>query len=321
MDKIFEPFTAPGPRLPWLGKWLLDEVWTTQRYSALGPVEFLNQGEKRVNELEEIIAASAQRIYDELLSPVSSDRELYRFLTEDCPCAVVIFDGLSLREVPVILSLAAQSGMQTQTVGYSLAAIPSETMDFVDQRLGIRNTAPSQLPQRRELRERRIQAYYYAHLNQQYVLNPDAQALLLWSSFPDQTYSDSGARFAQHFEQIHKMLETAWQNTVQQIPKGRRILITSDHGYVYFGAGLSFVRDRPSLRPLSDFLRGERHRKLDAQEAPPDHPDLATIEGKNLAILRGRVQTHFQGPASNKLYRHGGLSLMEMLTPWIILEP
>jgi hypothetical protein len=32
------------------------------------------------------------------------------------------------------------------------------------------------------------------------------------------------------------------------------------------------------------------------------------------------VQTHSSGQASSKLYKHGGLSLMEMLTPWIVLE-
>jgi len=37
-------------------------------------------------------------------------------------------------------------------------------------------------------------------------------------------------------------------------------------------------------------------------------------------MLRGRVQPHPPGPASNKLYKHGGLSLMEMLTPWLVLS-
>ncbi len=318
--EIFESLVAPGPRLPWLGRWLLEKVWTEERYADLGPIEFLKQGERQTNDLEEVLAAAAPRVYDELLSPPSPDRDVHAFLTMVPGCSIVIFDGLSLREIPVLRSLAAQSQKRIETISYSLAAVPSETVDFIDQRLKLGKVAPVQLPQRRELKDGGIGAYYYSHPNQQHQLDSDASALLLWSSFPDQTYSDSGARFVQHFEQIHKMLETAWQNTVQQIPKGRKILITSDHGYVYFGSGLCFARDRASLRPLSGFLGGERHRKLSGQEAPPDHPDLAIIEGKNLAILRGRVQPHFQGPASNKLYRHGGLSLMEMLTPWIVLE-
>jgi hypothetical protein len=32
------------------------------------------------------------------------------------------------------------------------------------------------------------------------------------------------------------------------------------------------------------------------------------------------VKTHSTGEAATKLYKHGGLSLMEMLTPWIKIE-
>jgi hypothetical protein len=56
----------------------------------------------------------------------------------------------------------------------------------------------------------------------------------------------------------------------------------------------------------------------------PTHPDLAirqTPDAGRVAVIRGRVQTHPPGDAANKLYKHGGLSLMEMLTPWIVLEP
>ncbi len=318
--EAFDGLVQPGPRLPWLSQWLLGKIWAMERYATLGAVEFLTRGEKQVNELEEVLASAAPRIYDEFLSPLPPDRDVYAFLTAAPGIAVVVFDGLSLREVPLLLDLAEQSGMQAQAASYSFAAIPSETLSFIDQRLKLRSTSPGQLPQKRELRNQGIQAYYYSHTNERHQLDHDARAILLWSSFPDQTYADSGARFARHFEQIHNMLETAWQNTVQQIPKGRKVLITSDHGYVYFGAGLDFSRDRASLRSLSDFLGGERHRFLVGQESPPAHPDLSILEDKKLAILRGRVKPHFQGPASNKLYRHGGLSLMEMLVPWVVLQ-
>ena len=37
-------------------------------------------------------------------------------------------------------------------------------------------------------------------------------------------------------------------------------------------------------------------------------------------MLRGRCAPA-QGPSSRKLYHHGGFSLMEVLVPWIELEP
>jgi len=220
-----------------------------------------------------------------------------------------------------LLQLASEANLMLLEIGSSLAALPSETVDFNDQRLRCGRAAPSQLPSRRELRKRGIATAYYDHPNQQHRLDSDAPALLLWSSFPDNTYKDSGARFAQHFQQIHEVLKTAWLNTVQQIPAGRKILVTSDHGYVFFGSGLSFPRSNDDVRPLTHYLGGERYRRFSEEdEPPPEHPDLAVYREQGLAIIRGRVQTHPPGQAANKLYKHGGLSIMEMLVPWLVLE-
>ena len=43
---------------------------------------------------------------------------------------------------------------------------------------------------------------------------------------------------------------------------------------------------------------------------------------RRLAVLTGRIHNRPQAPSpSQSLYRHGRLSLMEMLTPWFILGP
>jgi hypothetical protein len=317
----FDSLTASGSRLPWLRRWLLGEIWTSERYTAMTPVEFLEGGERKVNDLEEVIAAGAPRVYDELLGSVPPARDVRTFLNEHRPCALVVFDGLSLREVPLLLQLAEKSRFSlTSEVDFSFAAVPSETVDFVEQRLGFGRVAPSQLPGRQALKQQGIAAYYYDSPARVHRLDEQAEALLLWSSFPDQTYSDSGARFAQHFGQMHTFLETAWMNIVQRIPSGRRVLITSDHGYVYFGAGMSFSRTNAALRPLNAYVGGERFRCTSELDSVPEHADLLLLRDRNVAMIRGRVQTHPPGPASARLYKHGGLSLMEMLTPWVELS-
>jgi hypothetical protein len=298
----------------------LKTVWTGQRYDELGPVHYLERGEHQVNDTEEVLAAAAPRVYHELVDAPAADRDVRHFLDAGSSCAVVVFDGMSVREIPLALELASRSGLELKEIGVALAGAPSETVQFVEQRLGAGRVSPSQLPTRRDLKERGVATYYYDHPNQQHRLDGSARALLLWSSFPDQTYKDSGARFAQHFEQVHAMLETAWLNTVQRIPVGRTILVTSDHGYVYFGAGMSFSRSNPALRPLTAWLGGERSRVLGGADAPPEHPDLAILGNAGVAMIRGRVQTHPPGQSANKLYKHGGLSIMEMLCPWIVLE-
>lgn len=317
----FDRLTAPGARLDWLRHWLLDEVWSSGRYEDLGAAEFLNRGERDVNEMEEVLAAAAPRIYDELLTDPPGDRHLRVFLERQQPCAAVVFDGLSLREVPVVLRLAREGGFSARQVDVATAAVPSETIDFVAQRLQAGRVSPSQLLGRRELRQAGIETFYYGHEGQRHQLPPDCPALCLWSAFPDQTYQDSGARFANHFAELHRRLEAFWRNTVQAVPPGRTIVVTSDHGYVFFGPGCSSPRTNQEIRPLTEWLGGERSRPVEPGQEPPAHRDLAVIASRQVAMVRGRVQTHPPGPAGARLYKHGGLSMMEMLTPWIVLEP
>ena len=41
---------------------------------------------------------------------------------------------------------------------------------------------------------------------------------------------------------------------------------------------------------------------------------------REVALVKGRIKTRSTGEAATRLYKHGGLSLMEMLIPWIVLE-
>jgi len=323
LDQLFETLTSPTPRLPALAKWLTDEVWHTDDYPHADAAAFLRSGEEKVNELESILCSAAWRLYDEFQAPPEDDRNLLSFLTQQRPCAAIVFDGLSLREVPAIQHLAKESGFKLLEAGFSQSAIPSETVDFVEERLGLPNTSPVQLTSRQALREKGIAAYYYPHANFREKLDDSFPAILIWSAFPDVTYKDSGARLAEHFAQLDQTLKTAWTNTAQQVPKQRRILITSDHAYVFFGHGLSFPRQNAELAEITRRFGGQRSCRLQDGERFLEHPDVAVVHdyaGRPVMMLRGRVQTHVPGEQANRLYKHGGLSLMEMLTPWIVLE-
>jgi hypothetical protein len=320
---MLDKLTQGGPRLPWLAQWLLDEVWSEAAYRSQPARQYLETGEKTVNELEEVVAAAAGRIYDELLQPPPPQRDLRAFLASGTPSAAVVFDGLSLREVPLVKRLAAESGLRTVEEGWSLAAAPSETVDFIAARLGVGAIGPSQLPACRALRDQGIAASYLDQVNQRRALDRAAQAVLVWSAFPDYRYKERDARFPELFENLHNMLTTAWQNSVQVIVQdapGRRLLITSDHGYVFFGSGCSFAWDNAETAPLAAYFGGERSARLDEKPNPPQHRGLAVLPGRGVAMIRGRVQTHPRGEGARKLYKHGGLSLMEMLVPWLVLE-
>lgn len=316
---LFKRLTESGPRLAWIIDWLLKEVWSPERYQNLSPVEFLGGGEEKVNRFELLVASATDRIYGELLSTPDPSRNLLSALS-DPNTAVVIFDGLSIREVPMILALADKSGLSVSSIGTSQSAIPSETMDFIERELLCGHIAPSQLQTRKEIKEKGIVVIYSGDITQPLSGEYEKSPLLVWSSFPDVTYKDSGARFESHFENIHALFETAWMNIVQAIKRKRRIIITSDHGYIFFGTGMDFPRSLSEMKGLNAYFGNDRNVSLKEKPETPVSDDILIVQSQKVAMVKGRVRTRSTGEAASKLYRHGGLSLMEMITPWIELK-
>jgi len=89
----------------------------------------------------------------------------------------------------------------------------------------------------------------------------------------------------------------------------------------------SIIHHPPSIihHPSSDamdILGQTRFKDFAPEEQMPAwHPDLQLLPHSRCAMLRGRLRTRPSGPSSRKLYQHGGFSLMEVLVPWIELEP
>ena len=315
-NDLLDTFIKPGPRLPWIKKWLIDNVWTLPLYESFSHIEYLKSGEEKVNMFEEILCSAADRTYRELMSPPLPEKSLLNVLKENT--AVIVFDGLSLREIPIILRLSKKSDLTVREISCSIAAIPSETTDFIEREFQCGKISPSQLPGRNELRSKGITAIYTNNITQGINAPENNSPLLIWSAFPDNTYTDSGSRFENHFENIHIQFETAWMNTVQQIKGRKTLIVTSDHGYVFFGTGLD--RTSPDIRELNSYFGNNRNTLLSNNPNPPKSDDIIIDEAEGVAMVKGRIKTRSTGEAAMKLYKHGGLSLMEMLIPWVVLE-
>ena len=315
--------TAPEPRLPSLEAWLMDKVWSDEAFSRAGqsPKDYLLAGERLVNERESLLATTAPQVYSELASSPIPDRTISDFFSKNPRSAAVVFDGCSLREVPRLVELARASRRAVVKRGCGRAAVPSETIQYVANRLGLGLPAlgPSQLTSRGELRERNVRYYYFAQSNSYHTIEDGDESLLLWCRFPDQRYTDSTAVDEGLFDGVWDGFETAWRNTVQALPPDRTVLVTSDHGYVFLKSGFSDTR----LKNLDRALNGKRFRFHEENEALPERaPGLWVDEGRRLTVLAGRGHNRPQAPsASQSVYRHGGLTLMEMLTPWLVLGP
>jgi hypothetical protein len=320
--ELLDQLTTPTVRLPLLERWLLGELWTQEAFVRSGsPKNYLLTGERAINERESLLAAAAGSVYLELAQSAATASTIGNFFVANPASAAVVFDGCSLREMPRLLQLAGDSRRAVIEIGCSRAAIPSETNQYVVDRLGLGlpEMSPSQLASRRELRERGVRYYYFGQASSYHTIENTEDAILLWCRFPDQRYTDSTAVDEALFDGIWDGFELAWRNTVQALPPDRKVLVTSDHGYVFLKSGFSDAR----LKDADKALGGKRFRFFPPEESlPPPASALHLDPARRLAILVGRGHNRPQAPsASQSVYRHGGLSLMEMLTPWLVLGP
>jgi hypothetical protein len=289
----------------------------------MDPEAYLREGEEVVTEIEELIATGALSVWDELqafskASPaLKSWLGLDQALPPEKPHAAVVFDGLSLRELPLLLKMAETTGFKVKSAKVIATSLPTETMDFVEQRVLGTRVAPSQLRSRRELAEKNIEAFYLDQPNSREVF-PSGKSLLVWSSYPDRLFFNDEARNEQLFTTFHRdHIPVLWKCAVQALPRDVPIIITADHGYIFFGASFESNRSSTATRLLDQ----GRSKEFSSQEVFPEgHPDLQLLPHSRTALVRGRLRGKAQGPSSRKLYQHGGFSLMEVLVPWIELE-
>jgi len=315
--QLLDRLVTSSSHLAMIIQWLHEEVWSSERYKMMKREDFLLDGEKRVYEVEELLLEAAPGLYNELAVQAEKPRNLVSFLTAEPQRALVILDGASFRELPMLELMARQTGYEVVKLGGSFAALPSETTPFVAQRILGKEIAPIELPRRRELVDRHVLAWHYDAVFRTFSFTSDMNHLLLWSQFPDSSYKDLGARFSSHFEQMPPLYEQVWKNMVMQIPHNFEIIITSDHGYIFFGQGL----DSKHIDESTRILNQARNKYFSqAEQWPEGVSGLQLFPNRRLAMLRGRIKNRPQGPAAGHAYRHGGFSLMEMLTPWLIIK-
>ena len=184
------------------------------------PSEYLNSGEKLVNEAESLITAAADSYLGELIAARASARPLAEFLNQQENSSVVVLDGCSIREMPKFLELAQASRRPVLECTYGCAAIPSTTELFIKDRLGLGlpPIGPSQMVSRRELMQSGIRYYFFQTPSESQHIPDGSEAILLWHRFPDLRFMDSSASSADFYDSIWDSLEMVWQRTVQALP-------------------------------------------------------------------------------------------------------
>ncbi len=276
---------------------------------------------------DRLLANAAWNLWDDFLHYVPTVvNELKQFWVQTTATgtAVLILDALSLRELPVIIAAASDRGLKPTRTAACGAQVPTETDRFAEA-LGLsgrsklfNNQAPSTF----------IFAGSDVHTD---VLDapfadcvggvPSKPRLFLWHKWPDEPLihlhdgNDEGPDIVA--TQVKQQLSSDgfWQ-FVDRVRQGRRLVITSDHGYAVSRFFSDEVKDGEAIQQLRTAFGAKRCAPESSTTPWPRHhlPPLVSRHNGRLAVLGQRKWT-VQGGFPHLC--HGGLSLLEAIVPFI----
>ena len=280
---------------------------------------------------DRLLANTAWNLWDEFLTyaPTAVD-ELKRFWiqTTASGTAVLVLDGLSLRELPLIVAAAKVRGLTPTRVEAHGSQVPTETDRFAEA-VGISG--------RSKLFNNQPPASFIFNGPDVFtdVLDapfgdcvgavPSSPRLFLWHKWPDEPlihlydHQDDGPDIvaAQTKQQLSS--NEFWQ-FVDRVRQGRRLVITSDHGYAVSKNFSDELKDPDTVQLLRNTFGAMRNAvESSSSPWPRRHlPPLVSRHNGRLAVI-GQRKWVVQGGFPHLC--HGGLSLLEAVVPYIELPP
>ena len=238
--------------------------------------------------------------------------------------AALILDALSLREVPWLLLGAQRRGFEVNAARTVGAELPADTVSFA-KALGF--------TQRSALENNRAGASHWLRgARTESTREPweDAAARIgaepdwvFWHHWPDEKVHDvatAGRGLRTLAAEAARQLssEPFWA-FVRKLATGRRLVITSDHGYA--ASGEFADAHEAESKHLKAILAGRRFVPSTPSTAsswvPPLDLEIGSRHGRHRYAL-GRRKWKVQSGYPTLV--HGGLSVLEVACPWVELS-
>ncbi len=291
---------------------LSDEIWSAESFAThLGAAsldQYLVENEHTASAFERDLWGVYADVYHQVELPATTETQLTDVLSLPA-YTLVIFDGLSLREAPAVIA-AIREAAHEATTSYLIAPVPSETSEFARRSFGV--SGPAQI-------EAASREFAYRYVKRDDWL-PDFTAgerkRVVWVLYPDNVFNlDSQAvNYGQHIvAPVQRILATILRSE-PVLP----LVVTGDHGYIWQGGSTAWPVGEEEARILAAHFKAGR--STDAATAELVHSDKVWLSGTR-AAARGRFAWGGVVKGATRLFKHGGVSLMESLVPWIaVLE-
>ncbi|MGC9196221.1 MAG: hypothetical protein ACP5IL_12315 [Syntrophobacteraceae bacterium] len=232
--------------------------------------------------------------------------------------AVLILDALSLRELPLLLEGARARGIEAVQVGVTGSECPSTTDHFA-RALGLQSRSALANDCKPATFALFGGGCYTDVISQPFedcAIAP-APNVVIWHSWLDDLIH------------IHKKLPDQISKTasiilrgdgfwgfVDKLRQGRKLVITSDHGYAVSKRFSSEVEDLEAIAILRKAFGASRNRAASGPWRESFMPPMViTANGEN--VIMGQRKWKVQGAFPDIC--HGGMSLLEVAVPWVEL--
>jgi hypothetical protein len=235
--------------------------------------------------------------------------------------AVLIMDAFSLRELPALIGGAETHGIKPMNLRVVGAEVPPDTDHFA-KALGV--------PSRSSLANNRAPSNFVFAIDRVYtdILDipfedcvenvPFDSNVFFWHTWLDKLIHQTGLP-----DQVYKISTKELQgegfwNFVNRIRKGRRLVITSDHGYAVGRQFSTEEEDRDVVEALRETFGASRNKPASESWKSSFMPPLVLTENGYHIVIG---QRRWKVPSGFPNLSHGGLSLLDVAVPFVELPP
>lgn len=307
---------------------IADYIW--QIFSApilkTGSDSEVVKRDRSITELENTLSGSCWDLWSAFDSSVpKASTGLVEFWTRiQGGKAVLILDGVSLREAPWLLGQASERGFTIHNAVPKASELPCETSLFAKalgfgQRSSLENNGAGGA---HKLNGASTES---SNLNWRDCLGliGSQTNVVFWHHFPDARMHDlsvpgEGLHKLARELQDHFTSNDFWE-FVERLATGRRLIITSDHGYAACGLFPDLV-DKDQVEYMKKIFKSGRTAASvneDGAWTPPIDMNLVTRHGSHRYVLGRRK---WKSGGGYPTLHHGGLSLLEVFVPFIELS-
>jgi hypothetical protein len=281
--------------------------------------------DRALAELDNVLSGSAWDLWAHFEGAVpGASRGIVEFWTSATGGkAVLILDGLSLREAPWLLDQAKVRGYKLHRSEVRGSELPGETTPFAKslgfgQRSALENNGGGAA--------HKLTGAFTACCNYPWKeceeMVGSQESFVFWHHWPDERMHDlsgPGLGLRKLAKEAHAALisDDFW-SFVNRLATGRRLVITGDHGYAACGEFHDLAGDQATyMKGVFKSGRSATATGKDAAWVPPIDLALTSAHGPHQYVLGRRK---WKSAAGYPTLQHGGLSLLELFVPFLELS-